>query len=97
MDAFTLANEAPVIPLHRCALEQTRIPGQWDGNGAPVREVDTERVGRDHDLLRTDVLDINRESTQRSRSTVVPAWDAVPKVGRCRPIIAKQDARKRNS
>jgi hypothetical protein len=39
-DAFALSQDLPILKLIACCVKQARIPGQWDGDSAPVDQRD---------------------------------------------------------
>jgi hypothetical protein len=47
MDAFSSANQPPLLPLSVCSVEQTRVPCQRRNDGPTVREIDSQFIPRD--------------------------------------------------
>jgi hypothetical protein len=48
MDPFALPNEAPMIPLFWCAMDEPRIPAERHSNRPPICEIHIEGISRDN-------------------------------------------------
>jgi hypothetical protein len=71
MNPFAIADQPKVVSLGTGTVKQTRIPGQWDGNRSPVRQVNCQGVLA-HSELGHLGMSITRQSIHANAAKVGP-------------------------
>jgi hypothetical protein len=67
----TTPDELPILPFLCCPMAKARVPRQWYGNRATIREFCSDVVIRNDECSHADVLCVNRGKSHSRNPSIV--------------------------